>query len=138
VKPQILTKSKYDPGAMRVHAHELPLTGDKVLGTGIDVTTCPNGHLSCPQCQSPYFEVWCSLDTHRLEIGCVNCGWSSRLLVPYDIDLLAIGSGRYGCKKHDKGEMVIIKNVDVLSIGCRYCRTEVDIKLKSKSNLVLA
>lgn len=134
----ILKKSSYDPGAMRVSAHELPLTGDKILGIGIDITTCPDGHLSCPVCQSPYFEVWCSLDAHRLEIGCCNCGWSSRILVPYDVDLLSIGQGRFGCKKHPKDEMVIIKNCDILSIGCRKCGTEVDIKLKTKSNLVLA
>lgn len=133
---------------LRVKATELPLSQSGILGAGIDVMNLPEGHMSCPQCQGFKFECWVYLDNHRLELGCVKCGWSCRLLFPLDIDLMPFGkSGRYACTRWDKGHkyyihrdlgMILIHNVDTLSIGCEKCRTEVDIKLKTKSNLVLA
>ena len=134
---------------MRVKAHELPLSMSGVLGAGIDVMNLPEGHLSCPVCQGFKFECWVFLDNHRLECGCMKCGWSCRLLFPMDIDLSQFGkTGRFTCLRrdsethehliHEHCGMIIIHNTDVLSVGCEKCRTEVDIKLKTKSNLVLA
>jgi hypothetical protein len=134
---------------LRVKACELPLSMSGILGAGIDVMSLPEGHLSCPVCYGFKFECWVYLDNHRLELGCMKCGWSCRLLFPLDIDLMPFGkSGRYTCMRWDKEThtipihrncgMIIIHNTDVLSIGCEKCRTEVDIKLKTKNNLVLA
>ena len=75
---------------LRVKASELPLSSFGVLGAGIDVTALPEGHMSCPQCQGFKFECSVFLDAHRLECGCMKCGWSCRLLFPMDIGILRI------------------------------------------------
>ena len=134
---------------LRVKAVDLPISTSPVLGDGIDVTKMPDGHLSCSQCQGFKFECWVYLDAHRLECGCLKCGWSCRLLFPIDVDLMAFGkSGRFTCMRrsgvnndcfaHKDLGMIIIHSGETISIGCEKCRTEVDIKVKSKSNLVLA
>lgn len=129
---------KKEKTKMRVRAHEAPLTGDKILGEGIDIISMPDGHLACPMCASPYMECQVALDRHRLEVGCCRCGWSTRILFPYDIDLFVLGgNGIFRCKKH-ANEMVVIKNDDTVCIGCRYCNTEARIKLRTKSNLIVA
>ncbi len=127
---------KKEKTKLRVHAYEAPLTGNNVLGEGIDIMTMPDGHLSCAQCQSPWMECQTMLDNHRLEVGCVKCGWNTRILFPIDVDLFQLGNGIFRCKKHSN-EMVVIKNDDTVCIGCRYCKTEVQIKLRTESNLVL-
>ena len=118
---------------------QLPLATSEVLGSGIDVMTLPEGHLCCVKCGKFSFECWVYLDNHRLEMGCMSCSASYRLLFPLDVDLSHFGkSGRYTCKRHPLRGFVVIHNVDVVSIGCESCITEVDIKLKTKSNLVTA
>ena len=123
---------------LRVKANEAPLSGDKVLGQGIDVVKMPEGHVACPMCDTPYFECWVGLDNHRIEIGCCKCGWDTRLLLPIETDLKEFLNGKFTCFKHPKGQMVIIKNIDMLCVGCRYCRTQIVLDLKTKSNLILA
>jgi hypothetical protein len=134
---------------LRVHATELPLSASGILGAGIDVTTLPEGHLSCPQCQGFKFECWVFLDAHKIECGCMKCGWSCRLLIPMDVNIDQFGkSGRFTCMRrnnalahpfiHENKGMIIIHNSGTLSVGCEACKTEIDIKLKTKTNLVLA
>lgn len=111
----------------------------KLLGQGLDVMSLPEGHLSCSACSGYKFECWVILDSHRLEMGCCECGNATRLLFPLDVDLLAFGkAGRFTCKRHPKAGMILIHNVDVISCGCEKCNTEVDIKLKRASGLVMA
>ena len=124
---------------LRVKQWEAPLTGDKILGKGIDITTCPDGHLSCPQCARPQFECWVYSDKHYIEIGCIGCGWSERILLPYDVDLSKrFGEGRFTCFRHPTSGMIIIKNTDKLCIGCQFCKTQVILDIQSKSNLIIA
>ena len=124
---------------LRVKEFSEPLSEDKILGTGIDVMTMPDSHLCCSKCSKPFFEVWVYTSNHYIEVGCVSCGWSTRLLLPYDIDLSKrFGEGKFECFKHKDKGFVIIKNSDVLCVGCRYCKTEVQIKLDTKTNIILS
>jgi hypothetical protein len=124
---------------LRVKETKLPEMQSKLLGNGLDVMSLPEGHLCCPKCSGYKFECWVILDSHRLEMGCMACGDSTRLLFPLDVDLLAFGkAGRFTCKRHPKAGMILIHNVDVISCGCEKCNTEVDIKLKKASGLVMA
>jgi hypothetical protein len=133
---------------LRVKARSLP-DASPILGEGVDVMAIPDGHLSCPKCQGFRWECWVVLDAHRLELGCFSCGYSARLFFPLDIDLFKFGaSGRFTCLRWDKETgkipvhqdkaMIVIKNSDVLCVGCEACRTEVRIDLITKTNLVLA
>jgi hypothetical protein len=83
------------------------------------------------------FEVWVGIDAHRLEIGCMHCGWSSRILLPMEADLLKFGQGRFSCFKHGSKGMIVIKNGDFVCFGCELCKTEVVFDLSSKSGLVI-
>ena len=130
----ILTKDKT---RLRVKEVQLAQSESKILGTGIDVMTLPDGHLSCSKCSGYKFECWVYLDNHRIEMGCMGCGDSCRLLFPYDISLPGNG-GRYSCKRHPKGAMIVIHNTDVLCIGCELCSSQMLIQLRTKSNLILA
>lgn len=135
----IINRKKIGPGELFVHAVELPQSKDKILGTGIDVMNLPEGHLCCAQCGNHRFECWVYLDAHRLECGCQKCGWSCRLLFPLDVSLGRFRQpGRFVCKRHPNKGFVIIHNTDTLSCGCELCNTEVNIKLRTESNLVLA
>lgn len=135
----MVTILKKEHTRLRVKEWKSELKDDVILGTGIDVLAMPDSHLCCAKCSKPFFEVWVYGDSHRIEVGCVSCGWSTRLLLPMDIDLNArFGQGKFECFKHKTAGFVIIKNVETLSIGCRYCRTEVNISCKTKNNLILA
>lgn len=130
---------------LRVREFKSELKDDVVLGTGIDVLAMPDSHLSCSKCSKPFWEVWVYGDNHRIEIGCLSCGWSTRLLLPMDIDLAKrFGEGKFECQRWSNGKIaghvgfIIIKNNEYLSIGCRYCKTEVNIKCLTKSNLIMA
>lgn len=132
---------------MFVREVELPVSEDKILGTGVDVTNLPEGFLACPQCKKWKFECWVYLDAHRVELGCLGCGHSMRLLFPLDIDLLRFGgAGRFTCLRrknghllHDKLGMVVIHNSGTISFGCEACKTECNINVrKTESNLILA
>jgi hypothetical protein len=117
----------------------LPLTQSEVLGSGIDVTTLPEGHLSCVKCQRHLFECWVFLDNHRLEMGCMECNASYRLLFPMDVSLSPFGKqGRFTCRTHPNKGMVLIHNIETICVGCEKCFSEVRIVVKSKSNLILA
>lgn len=124
---------------MRVRDKEIPLSFDKILGEGVDVQTLPEGHAACPMCKGHKWEPWVYLDSHRLELGCCNCGYSCRLLFPLDVTLSPFrNQGRFTCKRHKDKGFILIKNMETVCIGCESCFTEVQIKLKTKSNLVLA
>lgn len=122
---------------MRVKEIALPFISSPILGHGIDVTALPEGHLSCPMCKKHLFEASLYGDNHRIEMGCISCNWSCRLLFPLDVSLPE-KQGRFTCKKHPTKGMVCIHNVDTISIGCESCKTEINIKVKTKSNLILA
>lgn len=121
---------------LRVKEMTLPLATSEVLGSGIDVTTLPEGHLSCSKCSGYKFEAWMHLDNYRLECGCIECGNSFRLLFPIDCPLPPL-SGRYTCKKHPEKGMIIIHNVDKLCVGCELCKTEIIFDIKTKNNLII-
>ena len=118
---------------LRVHAFERAL-----VGGNIDISHCPDGHLSCPKCQNPYFETWFEVGEHKILIGCVKCGWSSKMLFPVDVDLNLFGkNGKWSCLKHKQAENAIIKNGQCVCIGCRYCMSQAIITLKSETGLVV-
>lgn len=121
---------------LRMKAVDIPLSTSRILGDGIDVKNCPDGHISCPICRGYKFECWSLLDSRRIEIGCVGCNWSSRILLPIDVDLSELGAGRYTCKHHADAAMVIINNSGKLCIGCEKCRTQVVISLKTEKVLI--
>lgn len=124
---------------LRVKQIDLPESKSPLLGAGIDVMTLPEGHMSCSKCSGYKWEAWVGLDNHRLEMGCLGCGHSCRLLFPLDIDLMAFGgSGRFVCKKHPSKGMVLIHNSGYLCVGCESCRTEATVQLRTESNLVVA
>lgn len=123
-------------GGMRLRA--FATGGDPIIG-GVDVTTLPDGHLACPHCQSPYFEAWVEMTNHRITLGCCRCGHSEKLIFPTDVSLsIFVKDGKWTCFKHTKGENVIIRNGDVLCVGCRDCKSEARVNVKSETNLVLA
>lgn len=132
-----ILKRKHD--RLHVRAVNLPVTDDRILGSGIDVMNLPEGHLACAKCQSPFFECWVFLSLSRIEMGCIRCGYSNRLNFPYDISLSMFKKmGRFTCAKHPDKGIVLIHNVDVISLGCQCCWREMRIPLKTKSNLVFA
>lgn len=136
----------------RLQVREVPLPVTQgILGTGIDVTTLPEGHLVCPKCKTPKFECWMYGDNHRVEMGCMECGESTRLHFPTDIKLddvagsqqyfgkgdAVLPHGRFQCMKHPDKGMVLIHNVDVISIGCEKCFTEINICLRKSKGMVI-
>ncbi len=121
---------------LRVTAVDIPISTSRILGDGIDVVNSPDGHLSCPMCRGYKFECWALIDTRRIEIGCTDCNWSSRILLPIDVDLSELGMGRYSCKHHPDAGMVIINNSGKLCIGCEKCRTQVLVSLKTDKVLI--
>jgi hypothetical protein len=71
------------------------------------------------------------------------------LLFPLDVSLSPFGKqGRFTCqrKRGAKGEevdhtslgFILIHNIDVISVGCEGCSTEVLIKTKTKTDLIVA
>lgn len=122
---------------LRLKQMEVPISTSPVLGAGIDVAKCPDGHLSCPICRGFKFECSVVLDSRRIEIGCMHCGWSDRLLLPFSVDLSQFSGGRFTCFKHQEKGMVIINNSGKLCVGCEACKTQVVINI-SDGGLVLA
>jgi hypothetical protein len=131
---------KKDPAkqkGLRVKEISIPLTTDSILGSGIDVTSLPEGHFSCQICKGFKFDCDIMLDYHRLEVGCRECGKAYRFLFPIDLPLPA-QKGRFTCKKHPDKGMIIIHNVGMFSCGCESCATQIvfDVR-KTKNNLIL-
>jgi hypothetical protein len=114
----------------------LPLSTSAILGNGIDATTLPEGHLSCPQCKGHLWEAWVYMDAHRVEMGCRKCNWNCRILFPMDV--VFPNSGRWSCKKHPDLGVVLIHNVDVINIGCERCYRDITFKLRKAQGLILA
>lgn len=127
----ILTRTKT---RMRVKEVKLPVT-QGVLGTGIDVMNLPEGHLSCGKCSGYRFEAWMFGSNYRVECGCMSCGESVRLLFPMDI---IIPEGRFTCSRHPEKGMVILHNVDVVSVGCEKCITQINFDLRKAKGMVIA
>lgn len=120
---------------LRVKEVELPASSSPILGAGIDVMTLPEGHLSCVKCHGHRFECWLYGDNHRLEMGCMKCNENYRLLFPMDVKWPQ-RHGRFVCQRHPTKAMILIHNIDVVSIGCELCKTEIDIFLDTKTNLI--
>ena len=136
---------------LRLKQSALPLAST-IIGEGIDVTKLPEGHLCCSTCSGYKFECWMYGDNRRIEMGCMQCGGSTRLVFPLDIKLdnyskaapngiygkyNAIGEGRFQCGRHPAKGMILIHNVDVISIGCESCFTELNICLRKAKGIVL-
>lgn len=115
----------------------LPIITSPILGTGIDATTLPEGHLGCATCGRHLFECWVYGDAHRIEMGCVECNSNYRLLFPLDV-VMPPTQGRFTCKRHPDKAMVLIHNVDVVCVGCESCYTEIQFKLRKADGLILA
>ena len=143
---QILTKSK---PRLRVKESKLPASS-LVLGKGIDAAEMPEGHLCCGKCGGHLFECWMFGDNRRIEMGCMSCNESTRLYFPQDIKLDefagsatrygrsdALGEGRFQCLRHPTKGMILIHNVDVVSIGCESCFTELNICMRKAKGIVL-
>lgn len=131
-----ITLLKKEHTKMRTKEVQLPLSTSSVLGTGIDVTALPEGHLSCPQCKGHLWEAWVYLDAHKVEMGCRGCNWKCRLLFP--LDVIFPHSGRWSCTKHPDKGVVLIHNVDVINIGCEKCFRDITFKLRKAEGLILA
>lgn len=148
----LLTKTKT---RLRVKESALPVTST-ILGKGIDIMTMPEGHLCCGKCSGYKFECWMYGDNRRIEMGCMGCGESTRLYLPMDVKLDdvagtwkffgaegsfgrtdAVGEGRFVCRKHPTKGMILIHNVDVVSIGCESCFTELNICLRKAKGILL-
>lgn len=134
---------------MRVKQSALPVSAT-VLGKGIDVMSMPEGHLCCGKCGGYKFECWMFGDNRRIEMGCMNCNESTRLYFPMDIKLDeyagttigygrtdALGEGRFVCRRHKNKGMILVHNIDVVSIGCEACFTEINICLRKSKGIVL-
>lgn len=121
---------------LRVKEMNLPLATSKILGSGIDVTTLPEGHMSCNNCSGYKFEAHMYLDNYRLECGCMSCGNSFRLLFPLDCPLPEI-SGRFSCFRHPHKGMIIIHNSGSLCIGCECCKSQIIFEIRTKQNILL-
>lgn len=133
-----ITLLKKQHARMRLRKFSAPLSSNVVLGSGIDVTTMPDCHLCCSKCNNFYFEAWIFLDNRRIEMGCMGCGHMERLLFPIDLDLKRLGpEGRFICTTHPKRGMVFIKCQETVCIGCEKCYTEIQIKVRTKNNLVI-
>lgn len=114
---------------MRVKEVNLPAAESPLLGVGIDVTTLPEGHLSCVKCHGYKFEAWIYGDNFRVEMGCIECNHSYRLLFPLTCQMPP-QQGRFTCFNHPKKAMILIHNVDTVCIGCESCYSEIQFKVK--------
>ncbi len=116
---------------LRVKEVELPITDNKILGLGIEIASAPNGHMSCPHCKGFKWEVWTSISNVRIEVGCMGCGWNTRLLIPIDVEINRLGQGRFSCMKHPRKGMIIIKNDSCVCIGCELCKSQAILDLRT-------
>lgn len=141
-----ILKRELPNNRMRVKEVSLPMRESPLLGYGIDVMTLPEGHLSCPKCKEYRFEAWVYLDNHRIEMGCMRCNWPCRLLFPLDVSIPG-NNGRFTCSRtrakgkpvdHRKKGMILIHNIDTISIGCELCSNEMIIKLRKAQGLTIA
>tara|TARA_R110000868_G_scaffold369704_1_gene633134 strand:+ start:2109 stop:2519 length:411 start_codon:yes stop_codon:yes gene_type:complete len=120
---------------LRVKQVSAPLSTSPILGSGIDVMCLPEGHMSCANCAGYKFEASSILDAQRVELGCMGCGQAYRLLFP--MDLAIPFQGRFICKSHPTKGMIVIHNIDTLCIGCEICFTELQIKLRTETNIIM-
>lgn len=140
---------KREKTKLRVKQSLLPASST-ILGKGIDVMQMPEGHLSCGKCSGHLFECWMYGDNRRIEMGCMQCGESTRLYFPMDVKLDeftrtgsaygrhdSLGQGRFQCLKHPDKGMILIHNVDVISIGCEKCFTELNLCLRKAKGIVV-
>lgn len=140
-----ILKGEIANNRLRVKSVDIPTNYSPLLGTGIDVTTLPEGHLACPKCKEYRFECWVYLDNHRIEMGCIRCNWPCRLLFPLDVSIPG-NNGRFTCSRtrakgkpvdHRRKGMILIHNIDIISIGCELCSNEMIIKLKKAQGLII-
>lgn len=127
---------KKEKTRLRVKQVNLPAHESPILGVGVDVMTLPEGHACCSKCSGHLFECWVYGDNHRVELGCLQCGHPTRYLFPLDVDM-PNKQGRFTCNRHPDKGMVLIHNIDIISIGCEKCYTEIDFKLKNKHGLII-
>lgn len=132
-----ILKKEIPNNRLRVKEMNLPLATGVLLGSGIDVTTLPEGHMSCTNCSGFRFEASLFLDNFRIELGCIGCGKAYRLLFPVDCPLPE-SKGRWTCFKHKDKAVIIIHNSGKLCIGCESCRSQVifDVRPKDKNILL--
>lgn len=106
---------------------------DKRSGlAGVDILAVGDGHLACPHDECPFFHALMDTANRKLLVCCKDCGYEFRILLPPWIDWenTIEAGGELCCIKHEKDrQFVVIKQADLLSIGCRKCKTELRIDL---------
>lgn len=100
---------------------------DPIVGEAIDVQSLGNGHIACPECNSPFFFVHTDPTNRRVSIGCSTCSYEQNLVFPWKVDLGGLGKGLFGCRRHLGAAMALIKKDETFCIGCRFCSTEIRI-----------
>ena len=119
---------------LRIRKRILP-KNQSVLGDLLVANDLPEGHCCCSKCDGYRFEATCYPGGCKVELGCMQCGNRTYLSFPIDVTL---PSGRFYCAKHPNKGMIVIHNLQVISIGCECCKTEMNINIDTKSNLVMA
>lgn len=132
----MVTILKKEHTRLRVKEMTMPVNQSPILGLGIDVTAIPDGHLACVKCKGYKFECSIMGDFHRLECGCIGCGEAYRLLFPVDCPLPP-QSGRFTCFKHKDKAMIVISNSGIICVGCESCKTEIRIRTRTESNIII-
>lgn len=88
------------------------------------------GHLACPNCNHPWFEV--EVDGVHTTFGCKNCGYVSKAVFPNQLDQQGFLKCPDCAKKQKENRwMAVIFSNDIVCVGCKNCRWEL------RSSLVL-
>lgn len=97
-----------------------------------DITSAPYGHLACPGCGTPWFEV--SGEGAVTYLGCKKCHFQAKMLMPNRFDQ----EGTIRCPKHGTS-MAIIKTPEVICCGCQKCDWQLISSLtpKNESGLIV-
>lgn len=129
-----ITLLKKEHTRLRVKKRILPKS-QGVLGDLLVATDLPEGHCACSKCDGYKFEAFGFPGGGKIELGCVQCGGRFYLMFPVDVNL---PEGRFICRTHPEKAMIVIHNMKVISVGCECCKTEININVDTKSNLILA
>lgn len=127
--------NKKDKPKLVVREVPLAMPDSPLLSTGIDVTTIPQGHLCCWKCHKHLFECWVYGDNHRVEMGCMECNQSYRLLFPLTVSMPP-KQGRFTCSKHPTKGMICIHANNTICIGCESCKSEIRFLLKEEGLII--
>jgi len=129
----MVTILKRENTRLRVKEHKVAATS--VLGSMLDAMNLPEGHLCCSKCSGYKFECTGYPGGSKVEMGCIGCGERFYMAFPMDVDLPA---GKYGCRRHPSKAFIVIHNIDVVSMGCEACKSEINVSLRKAKGIILA